>query len=58
LRPKAQKKTFEIVTSAGKLFIEVNALSKYFFVVVAYAGLLKIDGSLQVAYPTPYVSSD
>ena len=46
---------YEIQTSGGKLHVEVNAFERYFFVIVAYASLLKIDGSLQVAQSTPYV---
>lgn len=46
---------FEIVNSVGKLHIEVNAFERFYFVIVAYAGLLKLDGSMQVVHPTPYV---
>lgn len=52
---KYEKKTFEIVNQLGKLLIEVNVFAKYFFVIVTYAGLLKVDGTLQLAFPTPYV---
>ena len=50
------KKTFEMSTSAGKLMVEVNQFSSYFFVVVCYADLLKVDGGLQFAQKTPYVT--
>lgn len=49
------KKLYEIGSSLGKLTVEVNAFKRYFFVVVTYSGLLKVDGSLQIAQKTPYV---
>ena len=52
---KAIKKTFEIKNSAGKLMVEANRFNGYFFLIITYASLLKVDGALQIAYPTPYV---
>ena len=49
------KKLYEIGTSAGKLNVEVNAFQRYFFVIVTYASLLKMDGSVQVAHSTQFV---
>ena len=49
------KKLYEIGLSAGKLHVEVNAFERYFFVIVTYASLLKIDGPMQIAHSTPYV---
>lgn len=49
------KKMFEVASSAGKLHIEVNAFQRYFFVVVTYASLLRMDGPIQLVHPTPYV---
>ena len=46
---------YEIGTSLGKLTVEVNAFKRYFFVVVTYSALLKVDGSLQIAQKTKYV---
>jgi hypothetical protein len=54
-RRTARKALYEIVTSAGKLHVEVNAFANYLFLVVAYASLLRLDGSLQLAQSTPYV---
>ena len=46
---------YEIGSSAGKLHVEINAFSKYFFIIVTYASLLKVDGHMQVASSTKYV---
>lgn len=43
---KYNKKMFEISNAAGKLHIEVNAFARYYFVIVTYSTLLKMDGGI------------
>jgi hypothetical protein len=52
---KCVKKSFEVMSAAGKLRIEVQSFERYAMAIVVYAGLLKVDGGLMVVHPTPYV---
>ena len=54
--PFLEERKFEVQTDIGKIILQVVELPSYKWVVITQANLLKMNGSLQVGFPTPYVT--
>ena len=50
-----QERKFEIQADIGKIVLQIVDLPAYKWIIITQAKSLKINGNLQVGFPTPYV---
>ena len=51
-----EERKFEIQTDIGKVVLQIIELPAYKWVIISEAKSLKMNGNLQLGFPTPYVS--